>query len=259
MTPAPAMQWEAIRRPAVKAIWAIGIIGGIVGALALLRRLRVRLAAGNERGQSLDILFACRLEVLLRAGLMLRLHVLRLRVLLRLHVLRLNVRLLLLLAREVGLRFTRRERFAAERGLIAVAIVIAVVGNIAARFAARLVVGLGLAKLLLRGGDQAEIVLGVLIIILRRDRVSGALRISGKLEIFFGDVGCRAPNLHVRSIGLVHARQRILMMTTFAVATPHSLVLSVSHGLLFRQPPILRRHGYRRFTLLKSLTEFHPT
>jgi hypothetical protein len=25
--------------------------------------------------------------------------------------------------------------------------------------------------------------------------------------------------------------------TTFAVATPHALVLTVSHGLLFRQPP----------------------
>jgi hypothetical protein len=29
-----------------------------------------------------------------------------------------------------------------------------------------------------------------------------------------------------------------MMVTTFtAVATPHALVLSVSHGLLFRQPP----------------------
>jgi hypothetical protein len=27
------------------------------------------------------------------------------------------------------------------------------------------------------------------------------------------------------------------MMTTFAVATPHALVLTVSHDLLFRQPP----------------------
>ena len=28
-----------------------------------------------------------------------------------------------------------------------------------------------------------------------------------------------------------------MMMATFAVATPHALVLTVSHGLLFRQPP----------------------
>jgi len=29
-------------------------------------------------------------------------------------------------------------------------------------------------------------------------------------------------------------------MTTFAVATPHTLILTVSHGLLFRQAPLLR-------------------
>jgi hypothetical protein len=30
----------------------------------------------------------------------------------------------------------------------------------------------------------------------------------------------------------------VMMVTTFtAVATPHALVLTVSHGLLFRQPP----------------------
>ena len=90
--------------------------------------------------------------------------------------------------------------------------------------------------------------LGVLIIVFRGDRVSGALRVSGELEIFFGNVGSRSPNFHVRSVGLVHARQWILMMATFAVATPHALVLTVSHGLLFRQPPYLRRHACRRFT-----------
>jgi hypothetical protein len=30
-----------------------------------------------------------------------------------------------------------------------------------------------------------------------------------------------------------------LMMPTFAVATAHALVLTVSHGLLFRQPPCI--------------------
>ena len=93
---------------------------------------------------------------------------------------------------EERLRFTRRERFAAERGLLIVAIVIAVVGNIAARFAPLLIVGLALAKLLLRGGDQAEIVLGVLIVVFGCDRVAGTLRVTGKLEIFLGDVGRRS-------------------------------------------------------------------
>jgi hypothetical protein len=29
------------------------------------------------------------------------------------------------------------------------------------------------------------------------------------------------------------------MTTTFAVATPHALILTVSHGLLFCQPPVI--------------------
>jgi hypothetical protein len=39
-----------------------------------------------------------------------------------------------------------------------------------------------------------------------------------------------------------------LVMTTFSVATAHSLVLTVSHDLLSRQPPGLRQHGCRRLT-----------
>ena len=97
----------------------------------------------------------------------------------------------------------------------------------------------------LRGGDQAEIMLGVLVVVFGRDRIAGALRVAGQLEVFLGDVGGIASDLQVRSVGLVHARQWILVMvmmmttaTTFtAVATPHALVLTVSHGLLFRQPP----------------------
>jgi hypothetical protein len=84
--------------------------------------------------------------------------------------------------------------------------------------------------------------LGVLIVIFGGDRVTGTLRIAGELEIFFGNVRSIAPDLHVRSVGLVHARQWILVMvvttTLTAVATPHALVvLPVSHDLLFRQPP----------------------
>ena len=40
-------------------------------------------------------------------------------------------------------------------------------------------VRLALAKLLLRSGNKPEVMLGVLIIVLGRDRISGTLRISG--------------------------------------------------------------------------------
>src|SRR5580700_10746971 len=120
-----------------------------------------------------------------------------------------------------------RKRFAADRGLIAIALIIAVVGKVAALVAALLIIGLALPKLLLRRGDQPEIMLGVLIIVFGRDRISGTLRVAGKLKIFFGHMGGGSANFHVRPVGLVHARQWILVMTTFAVATAHSLVLTV--------------------------------
>ena len=83
-----------------------------------------------------------------------------------------------------------------------------------------LVIGLALAKLFLRGGDQAEIMFGVLIIVFGRDRIAGTLRVAGELQIFLGDVGRGPPNFHVRSVGLVHARQWILMMTTLCGCDP---------------------------------------
>jgi len=178
----------------------------------LLWRLLLRLAAGDERRQPFNVFLADR-------GHMLRS---------RLRVLRLCLRVVLL-ARIERLRLAWCKRFAADGGLFVV-VVVAVVGNIAARLAGLLVVGLTLAKLLLRRRDQAEVMLRVLIIVFGGDRVSGALRISGQLKVFFSNVGSGSPNFHVRSVGLVHARQWILMMATFAVATPHALVLTVSHG-----------------------------
>src|SRR5271156_671318 len=89
--------------------------------------------------------------------------------------------------------------------------------------------------------------LGVLVVVFGRDRIAGTLRVAGQLKVFFGNVRGIAPDLQVRSVGLVHARQWILVMvmmmtatataTFTAVATPHALVLTVSHDLLFRQPP----------------------
>jgi len=155
----------------------------------------------------------------------------------RLAVLRLRMRLLLL-ARIERLRLARRVGFAADRRLLAFAVIIVCVGKITARFAALLVIGLTLAELFLCSGNQSEVMLGVLVVVLGSDGISRTLCIAGKLKILLGDMGSRSPDFHVRSIGLVHARQWILVMSTFAVATPHALVLAVSHGLLFRQPLI---------------------
>src|SRR5579872_2462505 len=131
----------------------------------------------------------------------------------------------MLLARIEWLRFARRERLA-NRRLIAIHVIVAVVGRIATLLATLLIIGLALAKLLLGCGNQAEIMLGVLIIILGGDGIARTLRVPRQLEIFFRNMGGCSSNLHVRSVGLVHARQWILVMTTLAVAPAHSLILS---------------------------------
>ena len=218
MAAAPAMQRKAVRLGviAVRAAWS----------LARLRRLLLvlRLTAGDERRQAIDTGVVGRRRRLLRA---------------RLEMLRLGLRLLRLAGVE-RLRLARRERFPADVRLVVVSIIERVVRKIAAHLALLLlVIGLGLSELFLRGRDQAEIMLGMLVIVFGGDRVAGTLRVARELQVLLGDVGRRSANFHVRSVRLVHARQRILVVTTFAVATPHALILTVSHGLLFCQPPSL--------------------
>jgi hypothetical protein len=173
MTPAPPMQRKAVRRTVI-AILAVTI--GAIAALAILLGLRLRLAAGDERRQPFDVNLILRRRMLL-ARLVLRLLMLRLvLVVLRLVVLRLLMLrlvllrlMVLLLARIERLRLTRRKRLALDTRLFVVVTVVAVILLIAARLL--LEVGLGLPQLFLRGGNQAEVMLGVLIIIFSRDRI----------------------------------------------------------------------------------------
>ena len=235
MAPSPPMQRKTIRWSVI----AVGTIGSVlpmrtIAALPVLRGLMLRLAASDERRQPIDVAFV--------VGRML---------LSRLKVLRLVILLLVvvLLARIIRLRLARCERLAAEVRLFVVAVVETVVGG-AAHLAGLLllVIGLALAELFLRGGDQTEIVLGMLIIIFRGDRISGTLCVAGQLKILLGDVGCRSSNFYVLPIGFVHARQMILMvMTTFSVTPAHTFVLTVSHGCCSANPCSARRQGCRRF------------
>src|SRR6476620_6202719 len=90
-----------------------------------------------------------------------------------------------------------------------------------------IVVGVLLAELFLRGGNETKIMFGVLVVILGGNRIAGALGIARKLDIFFRNVRSRAANFDVRAVRFVNARQRIL---AFAVVTasPHAL-LTISH------------------------------
>ena len=57
-----------------------------------------------------------------------------------------------------------------------------------------------LAELLLRGGNQAEIVLGMLVIVLGGHRIAGGAGVARELDVFFGHMGGGAADLDVRPI-----------------------------------------------------------
>ena len=61
----------------------------------------------------------------------------------------------------------------------------------------------------LGGGDEAEIVLGVLQVVLGRDRIAAGVGIARELQILFGDMVGVAADLHVRPIRFVRTGQRI--------------------------------------------------
>ncbi len=134
-----------------------------------------------------------------------------LRLLLRLVLLRLMrlilLRLMLIVLRLALIKRLRLRRVGLAHLRLIIAVIVAVVGHIAAHSTARLLllkIGLVLAKLFLRGGDQTEIMFSVLIIIFGGDRISGTLRIASELEIFLGNVRGRSPDFYVRPVGLVH-------------------------------------------------------
>ncbi len=90
------------------------------------------------------------------------------------------------IARQIRLRVARTvaRLLAAHLRRVIVAVVKAIVtAHVGTRTAAfrpvALVVGIVLAELFLRGGDQAIVMLGVLLIVFGRDRVAGGVRIAG--------------------------------------------------------------------------------
>jgi hypothetical protein len=237
VTAPAAMQREAVGL-ALIAVAVLPIL--TVRALMVLRRILLRLlrslAAGNERRQTIDIFVVVLLKVLLRP----RLIVLLLR-LLWLEILLLR---LLLWIERLLLR-CRRVRLAAHVRLIVTLVVKGVIAAaVRAAGLSRLLLvvrRLVLPQVLLRGGNQTKIMLGVLVVVFGGNRIAGALRVARELKIFFGNVRGVTPDLHVRSVGLIHAGQWILvvmmMVATFtAVATPHALILTVSHDFLFTNP-----------------------
>ena len=235
------------------------ILPAVTLVVAILSGILLRLpAARDECRKPADILPAFMTALVgLRVGLLLMLLRLMLLMLLRtildllitrrkrLSIAR-QIRLLLRLSRSVAWLVLTHERlivfFVPIEGVIAGL-------RLATGRAALLmrlllvVVRVLLTKLFLRRGDQAEVVLGVLIIILGSHRVARPLRVTCKLNVFFRDMRSGAADFNVGTVRLVNAREGIL---TFAVvASPAHALLTVSHDVPVRQPFSLSRHSRR--------------
>ena len=120
--------------------------------------------------------------------------------------------------RRLGLarrgRLAMRLLVAGVGGAVLFAVLERVVAHVAAHVGLGAIVELRilLAELFLRSGDQAIVVLGVLIIVLGRHRVAGRLRVTGKLDVFLGDVRRSSADLDVGSVGLENPRHRVLIL-----------------------------------------------
>ena len=177
--------------PAVTLI--VAILSGIL--------LRLPAAARYKCRKTADVLSAFGTALVgLRVGLLLMLMLLMLlRAILDLLITR-RKRLRITGQIRLLLRFARRVTWfvLAHKSRVVVVITIVAVVTAGLRLAAGraallmrlllVVVRVLLTKLLLRCGDQAKVVLGVLIIILSGHRVARTLRVTRELDVFFRDM-----------------------------------------------------------------------
>src|SRR5216683_6566302 len=172
-------------------------------------------ATRNECRQTTDLLAAflaalVRLLVRLRVWMLLVLRTVVDLLIARREGLRVtrDIGLLWLLNRLRHLRLRRIARFVLthERLAVILAVVEVVVSRTLRRAALALlrllivVVGVLLAELFLRSSDQAEIMLGVLVVIFGGDRITRALRVARKLDVFFRDMRGGATDFYVGAV-----------------------------------------------------------
>jgi hypothetical protein len=243
---AGAFRTRAVVTAATAVLEAVAALSALA-VLEVATARRLRLSAGDERGQAVDV-------AVIRLHLWLRLLRLRLRTIFAELWLALRLALIRLLARRIWLlllrRLRRETRLGAEGGKVAFAFLTGIVAHFAVGTLLLLILlRLILPELLLRGGDDAEVVFGVLVIVFGGNRVARALRIARKLHVFFGEVGRGAADLDLRTVGFVDPGHRILatpvviavvaVPAAAAAAVPHTLVLAVSHVVFSHQPRIV--------------------
>jgi hypothetical protein len=194
MTSTPAMHAETILAT-VALVVTVLVLAGILLRLA---------TAGDECRQAADLLSAF-LATLIR--LLLILLRLMLRAVMHLLIAR---RERLGIARQIRLLlgFTRSvaRLVLAHEGLAVIIIAVkSLVGVLLARGALLLlrllvVVWILLTELFLRGGNQAKVVLGMLVVVLGRNRIARTLRVARELDIFFRYMRSGAANFDVGTV-----------------------------------------------------------
>src|SRR5271157_5598519 len=85
---------------------------------------------------------------------------------------------------------------------------------------------LGLELHGLRGCDQSEIVLGVLKIVLRRDRIVARVSVARQLKVFFSYVQRSATNSDVRAVRVLRTSQEVGFATAICLAAATSVLLT---------------------------------
>ena len=203
---------------------ALATIAAFFPVIAVRLRLR---AAGDERRKAIDVIVLRRLCGRLRLLAIVAVTVAEILFARLLLIARIGLLLTLL---ELLRLLLRHEAGLCAEARIAVGIVAVVVERIAIGALHRLLLllRLALAELFLRGCDQTEIVLGVLQITFRHDRVAGGLGVARKLQILFRDMLGGATDLHIRSVRFVAAGQGIRSLAV-VIPSAHPLVLTWSH------------------------------
>jgi len=101
--------------------------------------------------------------------------------------------------------------------------------------------------------DQPEIVLGVLVVVLGRDRIAGGAGVAGELDVFLGNMRSGTADLDIGAVGFEHPGHRVLaapvVVVVIAAVIPIAqplVVLPVSHVLPFQPTPKVRSAKLRK-------------
>lgn len=196
MTSTPAMHAETILAT-VALVVTVLVLAGILLRLA---------TAGDECRQAADLLSAF-LAALIWIWLLLILLRLMLRAVMHLLIARRKrlgiarqIRLLLRLTRSVARLVLAHEGLGVVIIAVKSLVGILLAGGALLLLRLLVVIWILLSELFLRGGNQAKIVLGMLVVVLGRNRIARTLRVSRELDIFFRYMRSGAANFDVGTV-----------------------------------------------------------